>query len=75
MPMILRYNFDCGSLGELIWLASTHKEFLMYFSISWRSERLTTLLVEITIPLSLIQMKSAMTFDLMLLRALLMLIT
>jgi len=51
MPTILRYDFDCGSLGESIWLASTHKEFLIHLSISWRSKRLVTLLVEMTMPL------------------------
>jgi len=73
MPTILRYNLDCGSLGASIWLASTHNEFLTYPSISWRSEKLVILLVEMTMSLSLIQIKSAMTFDLIFLRALLML--
>jgi len=74
MPTILRYDLDYGSLGVLIWSTSTHDKFLTYPSISWRSERLATLLVEITMPLLSIQMKLAMIFDLMLLRALLMLI-
>ena len=75
MPVILRYDLDYGSLGALILSASTQAKFLKYPSISWRSERLAILLVEMTMSLLSIQMKSAMIFDLMFLRALLILIT
>ena len=75
MLIILRYNFDCGSLGELIWSATAHKVLLIYFSISWRSEGLMILLVEMITLLTSVWMKSAIMFNLMFLRALLILVT
>ena len=71
---ILRYDLDCRSLREEIYSILVVREFLMHFSISWRSEGLATLLVVITIPLSSKQIKSAMTFDSIPLRAQFMLI-
>ena len=56
-------------LSLLIW-----KEFLIYFSISCKSEFDTTLLVEIITPLLSTYIKLAQTLDLMLLRVRLMLV-
>ena len=75
MLTILRYDFDCGNLGDSIWSSSTTREFLTHLSISWRSEGLATLLVKIIMHLSSSLMKSAMMFDFMLFKALLILIT
>ena len=51
IPTILRYNLDWGSLASKTLSALEESEFLMYFSISWRSEPNDMLLVVITIPL------------------------
>jgi len=75
MLIILRYDFDWGSLGESICLASIQRELLTYFSITYRSEGLAILLVEITISLLSLQIKLAIMFDLMLLSNLLILTT
>ena len=69
IPMILRYNFDCGNLGEEIFSTSKGSEFLTYFSISYRSDPEETLLVVIIIPLLSTQMKSAIVLDLIVFRA------
>jgi len=51
IPIILRYDFNCGNLGEEIFSMSEDSEFLTYFSISYRSDPEETLLVVIIIPL------------------------
>ena len=75
MPMIFRYDLDCSNLGDFTWSASMQIILLTYFSIAWRSEGLAILLVAITILLASAWIKSAITFDLILLKALLMLTT
>ena len=69
IPMILRYNFDCGNLGEEIFSTSKGSEFLTYFSISHRSDPEEILLVVIIISLLSTQMKSAIVLDLIVFRA------
>ena len=69
IPTILRYNFDCGNLGEEIFSMSESSEFLTYFSISCRSDSEETLLVVIIIPLLLIRMKLAIVLDSIVFRA------
>ena len=56
-------------------LASMQRELLTYFSITYRSEGLVILLVEITISLLSLQIKLAIMFNLMLLSNLLILTT
>ena len=68
MPMILRYDFNCGNLGKEIFSMSEGSEFLIYFSISCRSDSKEMLLVVIIIPLLLTQMKLAIVLDLIVLR-------
>ena len=75
MPTILRQDLDCRSLGEEIQSASEENEFLIYFSIFCRSEFKEILLVVITIPLFSTQIKSTIVFELIPLRAQLMLMT
>ena len=73
--MILKNNLDCSNLGDSILSISTLYEFFIYFSMACKSRALATLLVVITNPLFSIQMKSAMTSDLMFFSALLILVT
>ena len=72
---ILRYDLDWGSLADNILSKLEESEFLIYFSISWRSEPNETLLVIKTIPLSLTCMKLANVLDLIALKAQLILVT
>jgi len=65
---ILRYDLDWVSLAGKTLSALEKSEFLMYFSISWRSKPDDMLLVIIIIPLSFTQMKLAIMLDLIALR-------
>ena len=71
----MRYDLNWGILASDILSALEESEFLIYLSISWRSEPDKILLVIITIPLSSTQMKSANMLDLIALRAQLILVT
>ena len=62
-------------MGEEICSISVEREFLTYFSISYKSEFKEMLLVVMTIPLSSTQIKSTIILELIPLRAHLMLIT
>ena len=75
MPTIFRQDLDCRSLRDEICFASVVRKFFTYFLISCKSEDEETLLVVIMIPLSLAQMKSAIVFDKIFLRAQFILIT
>ena len=75
IPTILRYDFDCGNLGEEIFSTSIGSEFFTYFSISCRSDPKEMLLVVIIIPFLSTQMKSAIMLDLIVLRAQLIFVT
>ena len=71
MPIIFKYNFNCGNQGvltlsELIWLV-----FFTYLSIVCKSRDTVTLLVMIVIPAWSIHTKLAMTSNLMFFNALL----
>ena len=70
--MIFKYDLDCGNLGDSTYSALIYTKLLIYFSIVWKSNRLAILLVVMIIPLLSIQIKSAITFNLIFFRALLM---
>ena len=74
IPKILRYNLDCGNLGNMISFKLTTSIFLMYFSIILRSKVEVTLFIIIVRPLLSAQIKSAIMSDLMSLSALLILV-
>ena len=73
--MILRNDLDWGSFRDSTLSISMLYEFFTYFLMVCKSRVLATLLVVITNPLFSIQMKLAMTSNLMFFSALLMLVT
>ena len=72
MPMILRYDFDCGSRGTATSFSPMPSMDLMYFSIIERSLGAGTVLVVMTMLLVIGLMNSALKVDFMLFRRLLM---
>ena len=72
-PMIFMYNLDLGRQGLSMESGLMFLTFFKYFSIVDKLRSLAGLLVVIMILLVLIQMKSAMMFDLKFFKQLLML--
>jgi len=72
-PTIFMYDLDLGRQGLSMESGLTFLMFFKYFSIVDKSRSLAGLLVVIIIPLTLIQMKSAMMSDLEIFRHLLIL--
>ena len=73
IPMILRYDFDWGSLEVSTWFDLMLLTFLIYLLMVWRFKVLNTLLVVIIMLLLFKQTKSVTISDLIFLKALLML--